>query len=188
MRRFWTIATTMAFVLLAMLVCVACMFDAAANEPATVPVVKTYVGTPFVPQKVSEEEKRQARLAEEAYKEIPQEQESRAEEPVLMADGSFTDAKVSFYCTERYAHICGAGTGLTASGREVMPWKSVAVDPEIIPLGSTVYVNLNGEILELRADDTGSAVKGAHIDIAVGFHDEALELGLQTANVWWCEP
>jgi 3D (Asp-Asp-Asp) domain-containing protein len=39
----------------------------------------------------------------------------------------------------------------------------------------------------LRADDTGPAVKGDHIDIAVKGHSEALSLGVQTADIWWCE-
>ena len=35
--------------------------------------------------------------------------------------------------------------------------------------------------------DTGPAVKGDHIDIAVPTHDIALSLGVQTADIWWCE-
>jgi len=39
----------------------------------------------------------------------------------------------------------------------------------------------------LRADDTGTAVKEDHIDIAVKEHQEALSLGVKTADIWWCE-
>ena len=44
-----------------------------------------------------------------------------------------------------------------------------------------------GGMVYLRADDTGTAVKGNHIDIAVKEHQEALSLGTKTADIWWCE-
>lgn len=76
--------------------------------------------------------------------------------------------------------------GITASGREAEPYVSVAVDPFMIELGSTVYVDYgDGEIHEYRADDTGSAIAGAKIDLCVGSHDEALELGIKTVKVWY---
>ncbi len=91
------------------------------------------------------------------------------------------------YCCEERPHICGTGTGITASGRRVTPYVSCAVDPDIIPLGSTIMIEYNGEMVYLRADDTGPAVKGDHIDIAVKEHQEALSLGVKTADIWWCE-
>ena len=97
------------------------------------------------------------------------------------------DVTITFYCCEERPHICGTGTGITASGRRVTPYVSCAVDPDIIPLGSTIMIEYNGEMVYLRADDTGSAVKGNHIDIAVPTHDFALSLGIQTADIWWCE-
>ena len=97
------------------------------------------------------------------------------------------DVIITFYCCEERPHICGTGTGITASGRRVTPYVSCAVDPDVIPLGSTILVEYNGEMVYLRADDTGPAVKGDHIDIAVPTHDFALSLGVQTADIWWCE-
>ena len=97
-----------------------------------------------------------------------------------------TNVKVTFYCCERRAHICGTGDGITASGTEVTPWQSVAVDPKVIPLGSTVLVDFgDGEIHYFVAEDVGGAVKGNHIDIAVEGHQEALELGVKSATVYW---
>lgn len=93
---------------------------------------------------------------------------------------------VSHYCCERYEHICGTGSGITASGAPVQAGVSVAVDPLMIPLGSTVYVDYgNGEIHIYTAHDTGGAVNGGHIDVAVATHDEALRRGMKTATVWW---
>ena len=86
---------------------------------------------------------------------------------------------ITYYCCEPYEHICGTGTGLTATGIPVAPGM-VAVDPDVIPLGSTVIID--GQ--EYLAADTGGAIKGNHVDIAVPTHQEALELGTKTAEVW----
>ena len=109
------------------------------------------------------------------------------EEALLARSHKIEDVTITFYCCEEYAHICGTGNGITASGRRVTPYVSCAVDPNVIPLGSTVMLEHNGEMVYLRADDTGAAVKGNHIDIAVKGHSEALSLGVQTADIWWCE-
>lgn len=109
------------------------------------------------------------------------------EAALLARSHKLEDVTITFYCCEKRPHICGTGSGITASGRRVTPYVSCAVDPDIIPLGSTIMIEYNGEMVYLRADDTGPAVKGDHIDIAVKEHQEALSLGVKTADIWWCE-
>lgn len=109
------------------------------------------------------------------------------EAALLARSHRLEDVTITFYCCEERPHICGTGTGITASGRRVTPYVSCAVDTDIIPLGSTIMIEYNGGMAYLRADDTGPAVKGDHIDIAVKGHQEALSLGVQTADIWWCE-
>lgn len=109
------------------------------------------------------------------------------EAALLARSHKLEGATITFYCCEERPHICGTGTGITASGRRVTPYVSCAVDTGIIPLGSTIMIEYNGGMAYLRADDTGPAVKGDHIDIAVPTHDFALSLGVQTADIWWCE-
>lgn len=92
------------------------------------------------------------------------------------------ECTVTHYCCELYAHVCGDGDGLTATGLPVTPGV-VAVDPEVIPLGSTVIIDGQAYL----AADTGEAVRGNHVDIAVDTHQEALELGTRTAEVWVVE-
>ena len=83
---------------------------------------------------------------------------------------------------------CGKDNGITASGVQATPGVTVAVDPDVIPLGSDVLVDYgDGEIHYYRADDTGGAVKGNHIDLCVGSHEEALMLGRRTATVYWAK-
>lgn len=96
---------------------------------------------------------------------------------------------ITFYCNEKYPHICGTGDGIAADGTPALAWATCAVDPDVIPLGSTIMVDL-GDGYGLRtlvANDTGGAVKGNHIDLCVGSHEEALQLGRRTATVYWCK-
>ena len=95
---------------------------------------------------------------------------------------------ITYYCCELRPHICGTGNGITASGAPVEPGVSCAVDPSLIPLGSTVWVDYgDGELHEYIAQDVGAWVNGGHIDLAVDTHDEALQMGRKTATVYWVE-
>lgn len=101
-------------------------------------------------------------------------------------DGVLRECTVTYYCCEKRPHICGGGTGKTATGTDVTAGRSAAVDPNVIPLGAEIFVDYGDGVLHSYiAEDTGSAVGGAHIDLAVETHAEALELGVQTAKVWW---
>ena len=40
----------------------------------------------------------------------------------------------------------------------------VAVDPDVIPYGTTVFIKLDGKIISALAVDTGGAIVGNHID------------------------
>ena len=111
----------------------------------------------------------------------------RIEDALLSRSSVIDDCTVTFYCAERYKHICGTGDGIAYDGTPVLPWATCAVDPSIIPLGSTVMVDL-GDGYGLRtlvANDTG--VKGNHIDICVHTHNDAIRLGIQTSTVYWCK-
>ena len=78
--------------------------------------------------------------------------------------------------------------GITASGREAEPYTSVAVDPLMIPMGAQILIDYgNGEVVVGRADDTGSAIDGSHIDLCVSNHEEALQEGVKTVDVYWKE-
>lgn len=66
--------------------------------------------------------------------------------------------------------INGSGTGLTASSTKVVEGRTIAVDPNVIPLGSVVavYIPSANEYSGLYlAEDTGGAIKNKKIDIAV---------------------
>ena len=115
----------------------------------------------------------------------------KIEAALLNRSHKLTDVTVTHYCPCQ--KCCGKpeghpAYGITASGRQLVPGVSVGVDPSVIPLGSTVILDFgDGELQYCVADDTGSGIKGNHIDLAVADHQEALEMGVRTATVYWCE-
>lgn len=64
----------------------------------------------------------------------------------------------------------------TSTGVTSRHLATCAVDPSVIPLGSTVHIyGDNGQVLELFACDIGGGVKGKHIDVFYdGTEEEAM--------------
>lgn len=128
------------------------------------------------------------------YAALPQEDYENAmiEQALLEKATMIPDMTITHYCI--CESCCGKSTsdpayGITASGREATPYVSVAVDTDVIPLGADVLVDYgDGEIHYYRADDTGSAINGNHIDLCVESHQEALNMGVKTATVYWVMP
>lgn len=87
------------------------------------------------------------------------------------------------YCTEKREHICGTGTGITASGAPVEGGVTVAADPDVFPFGTVLYIEDVGVRI---VQDTGASVKGKHLDVAVsGSHKDALNWdGYGRHRVW----
>ena len=72
------------------------------------------------------------------------------------------------------------GKVVGASGKELIPNYSIAVDTKVIPMGTKVYIN--GK--EYIAQDTGGAIKGNRIDIYMSTHQEALNWGVQYVAIY----
>ena len=108
------------------------------------------------------------------------------EQALLAKANKIEDVKVTHYCC--CVKCCGKDDGITYSGVKAVPGVTVAVDTSIIPLGSDVLVDYgDGVINYYRADDTGSAIKGNKLDLCVSSHQEAINLGVRTATVYWVE-
>ena len=91
---------------------------------------------------------------------------------------------ITFYdvCVE----CCGKTDGITYSGAQAVPYETCAVDPDVIPLGSVVFIDYgDGVPHQYRAEDVGGGVKGNRIDVCVESHEEALSFGRRTATVYW---
>lgn len=78
-----------------------------------------------------------------------------------------------------YGADCQGCTGYTYTGTVPAVDRTIAVDPDVIPLGSTVLIN--GK--EYIAEDTGGAIKGNIIDMYVGTEAESEIIGVRYAEV-----
>lgn len=77
----------------------------------------------------------------------------------------------------RYDEGCG---NYTATG-EYVRYGIAAVDPDVISLGTNMYVDGYGYAL---AADTGGAIVGQRIDLAFDSQQDALNWGRQYVNVY----
>ncbi len=86
--------------------------------------------------------------------------------------------KITAYCGCR---SCSGGWGnRTASGRRAKAGRTISVDRRKIKLGSKVRIG--GHIY--RAEDTGSKVKGKHIDMYFSSHSQVRKFGKKYRKVY----
>ena len=89
-----------------------------------------------------------------------------------------------FYVTATaYTPYCNGCSGISAAGidlRRKPNLKVIAVDPNVIPLGSKVWVEGYGYAI---AGDTGGAIKGNKIDILVQTKEEAYKWGRKKVRI-----
>lgn len=71
--------------------------------------------------------------------------------------------------------------GITFSGTKAREGRTIAVDPNLIPLGSLVFVK---ELHDYRvAEDIGGAVRGSHIDLYMEDLSEAVRWGIRRVRI-----
>lgn len=87
--------------------------------------------------------------------------------------------KLTFYCP---CTKCSGqwGTG-TYSGVRAVEGRTIAVDPNKIPIGSRVFIEGYGDFI---AEDVGGAIKGNKIDVYLNSHSRCYDLGVQYANIY----
>ena len=90
--------------------------------------------------------------------------------------------RIYAYCP--CSKCCGKSTGITRSGTRAKQGKTIAVDPSVIPLGSTVYIQYNNKKHKYIAEDTGSGINGNKIDMFKNTHNDALQWGVKSCKVW----
>ncbi len=89
-------------------------------------------------------------------------------------DGSSYSRKLT---VKAYAYTGGGRTAMGTTARV----GEIAVDPSVIPLGSTVYIEGVGE---RRAEDTGGNIKGNTIDIYMNSEAECRSWGVRYLTIY----
>jgi N-acetylmuramoyl-L-alanine amidase len=82
-----------------------------------------------------------------------------------------------------YTAYCTGCSGVTADGMNLRAnpdLKVIAVDPNVIPLGTKVWVEGYGEAI---AADTGGAIKGNKIDVFIPSNEAANDWGRRTVTI-----
>ena len=91
--------------------------------------------------------------------------------------------KLTAYCP--CAVCCGKNDGITATGTVATEGRTVAVDPSVIPYGTTIEaIYPDGSRARYVAEDCGGAIKAQRLDVFFADHQTAREYGVQTAYVF----
>ena len=103
------------------------------------------------------------------------------EQPKLDSMGYFV---VTAYCA--CEKCCGEWSdGFTFTGTKATQGRTIAVDPDVIPLGSTVYFDgMDGLTSGFVAEDIGGSIKGNHIDLFFENHEDALQWGIREREIF----
>lgn len=127
------------------------------------------------------EAQRSSGAAETSAKEEAPSKETPAAESQQASGAATSNSatfKVTAYCS--CAKCCGSyANGITAAGTTVTAGRTIAVDKNVIPLGTTVYI----DGVPYVAEDTG--VSGNWIDLYMDSHEAALQWGVKYCTVTW---
>lgn len=89
------------------------------------------------------------------------------------------DVTLTAYCP--CVSCCGKDDGITATGTQAQQGVTIAVDPDVIPLGA--WVEIDGHMF--RAEDVGGGVCGNRIDVYYDSHEMASAFGVKKRDVRW---
>lgn len=105
-------------------------------------------------------------------------QEPVTEPQIVSQTVDLGEFKITAYCP--CTKCCGQwAKGITSTGVTAQANRTIAVDPKVIPYGTTVLIDGN----EYIAEDCGGAIKGKRIDIYFDTHQEALQWGVKHKEV-----
>ncbi len=152
------------------------------EEPAVEETVVEEPAEEAVVEEAVEEVVEQTQPAEETVVETQPEQpaEEPAEEEAAQTSSSENGRWMSVEATA-YSRNQPVLSNHTFTGIDLREnSRVIAVDPDVIPLGSTIYVPGYGEYI---AGDTGGAIIGNRIDIHFESLDSAIQFGRQNIDV-----
>ena len=112
--------------------------------------------------------------------ETDKEGDAQAVRPVSLGEFKLTAYCPCEKCCGKWAYERPNGVVYGSIGEELKEDYSIAVDPSVIPYRTEVVINGN----MYKAQDCGGAIKGNRIDVFFEDHNDALEFGVQYAEVF----
>jgi len=152
-------------------------FDSTANEKTTVEkheqeeIATTFLSTEH-PVKEMKLDKKEAKL--ERDQEVDQKTTKDKQTKEKQASDDVRTLQVE---ATAYTAFCDGCSGITRTGQNLRKnpgQKIIAVDPNVIPLGSKVHVEGYGTAI---AGDIGGAIQGNRIDVFIPSQSGAMEFG-----------
>lgn len=98
-------------------------------------------------------------------------------EPVLFTVTAYCPCRI---CCGNYSPEVTGREARTATGTVPQQGRTIAVDPQVIPYGTSVHIDGMGDYI---AEDCGGAVRQNHIDIYFDSHEAALMFGTRRLYV-----
>lgn len=150
-------------------------------QPKAAPAAKATPATQAAPAQEKKQEKAAVKTAsvEKAAAPAPAKAEPAKAQPAEEPAGG----KEFYVSATAYTASCAGCSGITATGINLHAnpgLKVIAVDPNVIPLGSKVWVEGYGNAI---AGDTGGAIKGNKIDLFMANKSDALSFGRKQVKV-----
>jgi 3D (Asp-Asp-Asp) domain-containing protein len=130
------------------------------------------------PEEIAAEEA-QEKEVQQVLEQMPQLRDGYLE----TAHGTVRYTNVMVMEASAYLPTDGGGSCITATGLPAT-YGVVAVDPDVIPLGTQVYIPGYGVAI---AADTGGMIEGAMIDLCMEDYDECMEFGRRDIDVYILE-
>ena len=143
----------------------------------------------LVSKKKKEEEARQLAIQkkkeqEEAKKVVATNSETKTVSRNSSPAGNWMTFEATYYSAD-----CYGCSGITATGVDLRKsihhngMRVIAVDPNVIPLGTAVQIKTPNETFNAIAVDVGGAIKGQKVDIAVQSNAIANQLGRHNVQI-----
>ncbi len=152
------------------------------------PQILQYTGDEVAQEKpvaVKPKSETESKPEKSSNQETKQAQQTKKQEKgkIVQANASQSSNQTMYVTATAYTAYCDGCSGVTYTGIDLRAnpnQKVIAVDPNVIPLGSKVWVEGYGTAI---AGDTGSAIKGNRIDLFIPNHDEAVRYGVKEVKI-----
>ena len=156
-------------------------FLALATEGEAVQTAKTKIAAKEKAEKAAAEKAAKEQAAREAQAAAEKEaaEQAAAQAATTQPVGQTFIMESTAYSSDP-ADTLGGGT-VTATGQNLLTNPmAVAVDPNVIPLGTRLYVEGYGEAI---ASDTGGAIKGNIVDVHFSTYEQCIQWGRRQVKV-----